>query len=196
MTADEFVKSLELCRPSVEAMVQHGWLAEVAAEVIRGLTINAREDVPRIADNPLLDLVQRYDTAEFRTGAVTLCPENMTHIDQKALAQLGLILVGAEENWPLVLCVRTGEVWLVSEWDYARRAYRYAASPGQFLDALLLAAQYERPHVCRPPAFELRPDQQAENDRAASEQAARCAAAAGLRPDEPNPYRAVLGLLK
>lgn len=195
MNADEFVAKLDQCRPSIQYLVEHGWLAEIAAEIVKDMTISLRKGEFRQMDDPLLDLLERYNTAAFSSGMVTLDPSTMTHIDRDALARLYLTPVGAEEAEPLVLDQRTGEIWLVHGWDYTRRAYRYSASSSQFLDALLLAAQYERPHVSQPPTFRLPPKPQAENERAAAEWAARCAAAAGLRADEPNPYRAMLGLV-
>ena len=168
----------------------------MARKLIERMTIVPHDDCPSGSDDALLDLLARYDTSRFAIDVLTLNPLEVDEHVTCMLARSALVMVGTEEGWPLAVSRASGDVWLIDPSDFVRRVYRYAASGSGFLEALVIAAQYERPHLGAPPDFTLTPEQEAENDRATADCADRCARAAGLREDEPNPYRGLLGLVE
>jgi hypothetical protein len=196
MTADEFVRAIKEATPELGDLMGRGYPEVVAREFINGYSIHVRHGAGANSDNPLLDLIARYDTSEFLLGSVHLGgPQALQYLDEGELSGLGLWPVGEEESWPIVLNDSTGEVWLVDPGDLGRRVLRYAASGGQFLDALCEAARFSWPIVAGPPTWKLSASEELAHRAVAEPWAARCAAMAGLDPTAPNPYRSLVGLI-
>ena len=72
MTADEFVRALAGARPAVDRLLARGWPADVAAEMIEDTQVVPREGKIQMVDDPVVDLLARYDTSRFAVGVLTL----------------------------------------------------------------------------------------------------------------------------
>jgi len=152
------------------------------------------EELPKQSENPLLDLINRYDTSTLEIGFIMLNPANMEHIDTAILDKASRILVGEIEADPLVILSTTGEVQNLDHADLNYVIGTYAISGDCFLDALILLASYQPPYESIPPTVELTEVQKVENNIAAHKHAIECAQAAGIDPSCCNLYEELIGL--
>jgi hypothetical protein len=193
MNADEFVKALALLAPSEETLKLRG-LSEVAVERVRKSYICVeRPNVERREDNPLLDLLTRYDTTTVEIGMVILGLNNHCYEYYiRNLKEQSKIAVGVAEVDPIVIYLPSGEIQLL---DHARIGYvmcMCAVDGSHFLDALLLVAAFVPPH----PYFKgvnWTKEQISENNKAACVLASQCAKAAGVDEQRCGLYRMLLG---
>jgi hypothetical protein len=184
MNADEFVEKLAKIAPSIDYLISCGY--ETIADEIRNgyfLTKRCRTIIATYQD-PLIDLICKYDTSKFKIGMLTL---GMMKHDFPAPPDK--IHVGAIEADILAINPNTSIVELL---DHAQPDFviaKCAASGGCFLDAILFLASFKLPY---PNFRNLSQTQRIENNQAIADCALQCAKAAGITA-QANIYEELLG---
>lgn len=135
MEADQFVEALWACAPDIEQLKATGIPSEVAQRFRDAHLCRKKTEAVRYCD-PLLDLISRYDASTVEIGMILL----------------GSSVVKTDRNWqvgeveadPLVIDKATEEVQVEELYTNGHILSRCAESGGKFLDALLLAASFQR----------------------------------------------------
>src|SRR4051812_22050680 len=192
MSADEFAAAIAALAPSVAELEAKG-LSPQSAENFRKSYQCARRADPPVPgnDNPLLDLLARYDCSRLEIAVVTLGPAGISKGYSDKLLSQGKRVIGAVEADPLVLDDKTGEIDLRDHSDPNFSMAKVAANGAKLLDALYLVASFRRPH--RGNRQNLSREQGMENYRAASAQAQRATQAAGILEADGGIYATLLG---
>ena len=135
MDADTFAARLNSCAPSLNEALEMTEGRREAAEAIRdAYTCRRRPGMEiRVSDNPIIDLVRRYDLSSVEVGLVEF---------GSAIYELaGKLCFGKAEADPLVIDEDSGHVQLL---DHASPGYvicECARNASQFLDALVAGTE-------------------------------------------------------
>ena len=136
MNANYFVRELSAIAPSIESLRELG-LSETEAESFKAGYVchHRRSPLPLTASNEMLDLAIRWDVSTIEVGMVRLL--GTPSIRQGSGIQIGLV-----EADPLVIINSSSEL-IVEELGTAGHVlWKAARTPGQFLDALVVAAKF------------------------------------------------------
>ena len=163
MNASEFLLVLSGCAPSIENLSRFGYPPGIVAEFHGSYFAKSRAGQEAIADDPLLDLVTRYDASSITIGMVKFSARPFE-------SEIGWI-VGNDEAELILIERESGEVQVREtgkEWYVASRC---AATSAKFLDSMALVACFSARCLVDP---ELDADNEGKRHRAA-----KCAALAG-----------------
>jgi hypothetical protein len=195
MIADEFVMELARMAPSLEELLALG-----CPEVAASERIAAFEAKPRLtsdatpADDPLLDLIGRYDTTTLEIGLMAFNQYGLRYYRAALLAQRQVIVALYEVD-PVAVCLDSGNVIQV---DHAEPSYtmaRWARDGGAFLEAILKWAAFVPPFGRErydAPLWEPTREEIEANNAAARAWASECARIAGLDASESGVYESAL----
>ena len=174
MNAEEFVDKLAKLAPSVDDLIVKGYEREVAEE-IRSAYFNEKNEVYNDYDDPLLDLINNYDTSNLEIGILKIGNRKYDFPSPPEK-----IRVGSVESDILVINPKTGHVELL---DHAHPEYVIgicAVSGERFLEAILLLADFEMPYLDSRLKNKITEKQSVANNLAAHKKAAECTKVAGL----------------
>lgn len=192
MDADSFTIELAKLAQPISYWREQGLSVDLAQEFYSSYICHFIEGRTRQNQDPLLDLLHRYDTSTLCIHMIRFDPDSLAFFSS-LLPNDDRIPVAEIEEDPLVLDKRTGEILQL---DHATIDYvmaRWARESGLFLDALLLVAKFDPPNPRRSYSEpDLADREKAENNEAAKAWAAQCALAAGLEPSESRVYEMLL----
>lgn len=177
MGASEFVSRLVKLVHSSEYYINKGLSIEEANEMVedekKSLLLRPKSPESPEIEDPIEDLICRYDTSELEIGMIYLGKKTSAcHIPSDK------VLVGSIEADPLVINKKNGEIELLDHAQPDCVMAKCAASGGQFLEALLLLASFEPEYT---DFYGDLPETQAkENNEAARKKAMECAKVAGV----------------
>ncbi len=136
MIANDFVRELSSIAPSIESLREIG-LSETEATSFRAGYICQPRSSPLslLASNEMLDLAIRWDVSLIEVGMVRLL--GTPTIDQGSGIQIGVV-----EADPLVIINTSSELIVEELGTTGHILWKSARSPGQFLDALVVAAKF------------------------------------------------------
>lgn len=136
MIAEEFVRKLSSVAPPIESLLEIG-LSETEAESFRDRYVCKPKSIPLplIASNEILDLVIQWDVNLMEIGMVRL-------LDTPSIHRGSGIQIGFVEADPLVMLDTSLELVVEELGTTGHILWKSAQSPGQFLDALLVAANF------------------------------------------------------
>jgi hypothetical protein len=174
MDADTFVEKLWNCAPPIDSLIHVGLGAMAAEEFQLRNRADLRQRSAEPHNNPLIDLVSRYDVSRLEIGIVRFY-DGVQRLD-------GSWQVGKAEADPLVISKFSGEVEVRDLTDETAMLWRCAVNGAFFLEAMLHAGCFLS---------------RASYDLALSDdQSARCAQAiACARVAGGEPYRAFYNVL-
>jgi len=185
MTENEFVKKFAELAPSIKKMISWGYSVKRANRRNKRYFLERKTPKNAVYDNPLVRLICNYDTSHFEVGMVTLGKK-----ESDFLPETGKIHVGNVEADILVINPDSGNVELL---DHGQPSYVMAIcakSGSQFLDALMLLAEYEVQNANY--SIAITKEQEIAKNEEVRKQAAKCAKAAGIMTP-PNIYEMLLG---
>lgn len=187
MDADNFVIQLQELTPSLSYLRKYGYVEEVVQELRESYFIKQRYPILEFHnDDPLMDLISKYDTSSFEIGILSLDSGNYS-----LPTKFHKILIGFVEADMLVFNIKSKEVEVLDYSQHDRIIFKCAASGEQFLNAMLVLAAFELPNS--PFKGALTEKQKKENQDAAISCARLCAETAGI-PSEEKIYGVLLGL--
>ena len=136
MNASDFVNVLSASAPSFKSLCSLG-LNDTEAESIRATHFCVLRNTPtqNLATNELTELVTRWDTNKVEIGMVWL--RGIPTLYQNRGLQVGSVEVD-----PLIITDNDSEVIVEEDRVPGHLLWKAARSPGQFLDALALAAKF------------------------------------------------------
>jgi hypothetical protein len=136
MNANDFVKKLCASAPSIESLREIG-LSEAESDSFRAgyICLPRRSPLPLIASNEITDLMILWDVSMIEIGILRLLGTPSIHYG------LG-VQIGLVESDPILITDRSSEIVVEEVGTAGHVLWKVARSPGQFLDALVLAAKF------------------------------------------------------
>ena len=131
MTANKFAAELAKFAPDIPAMKAKGYPEGAIQAELRGFILQEKEGVKAIQDNPLLDLLTRFDCTLFILGNISF---------QQPDYENGRAYIAALDGSFLVLNA-TNEIEEIEHED-DNYIQTVAETPVQFLKILLVYAKY------------------------------------------------------
>ncbi len=131
MDADMFVKQIDACTPSLEALMQAG-LTSSRAEGVRAVQNFRLTSTQKASHDPVLDLIGRYEMATVEIGLMTFCPI--------AIPLAAGWFVGEIEAEPIYLSRQDGSLFTEEYGEPGHILWDCARDSGSFLDAMLKVA--------------------------------------------------------
>jgi hypothetical protein len=164
MDAQKFANELRQLAPPAEKLAENGISQEEIERTLKSYLCIEKKGLDR-QDNPVLDLITRYDLSSVEIG--------MVRFTDTLIVQGGSMCIGEFEVDPILMDITSGEIYIV-DWAARNHIMWWCAKNGDsFLDALILAER----HLSRcgyDYTF-------ADDQTAACEVASNCAEAAGGR---------------
>lgn len=162
MEVEAFVEQLRACAPALDALVAQG-LSYNDSEELRGSYNFVKNGSGKLASNPLLNLLTRYDGANVEIGMV--CFDKPVAYSNKRW------LIGKVEADPLILDLNTQNIYVEELGTDGYILFHCAENTDKFTDAILLAARFLSRCISEDGLYE--------NQDAACLQAQDCAEKAG-----------------
>jgi hypothetical protein len=136
MNASDFARELLACAPSIASLEGVGLSFTEAEMFRRGYSCLSKVETRiHYSQNEVLELATNWDVGEVEVGLIRLVgtPSSYQGIGTK---------VGLVEIAPLIFLTSSSELIVLDNRDSGHLLWKVAESPGQFLDALVIAAKF------------------------------------------------------
>ncbi len=186
MNAEEFVRRVRECAPKINDLKELGYTDDSAKAEQKCFACDKISDDGAL-ENPLLDLIKRYDCSSLEIGLISFSPECYDYLD---IDQSAYIPVAVMESDPVVVDKISGKILILDHGNLNFVMSTLADSGEKFLDSLIRMAEIKLPH--KGPFDKLSELEKTNNNDFILKYAQGCARIAGISLDA-NIYEILLG---